>query len=180
MPSPSAWINEHAEGLGIDASKLVLCGDSAGGQMTATLCQRVRDGGGQQPAVHAMIYPFVDGTAAEGSMVSCADVFQLTSETMDWFESHYLPEGFDKADPLLSPALAPNLSGLPPAIVVTAGFDPLRDQGIAFALALRAAGVEVTDRCEDTLSHSFLSLGGIVPEAAAALGRIIADIARHL
>ncbi len=175
-----AWINEHAEGLGIDRSKLVVCGDSAGGQMTAALCQRIRDDGGQQPAVHAMIYPFVDATATEGSMKSCADTFPLTTETMAWFESHYRGEGFDHADPAISPALAPNLSGLPPAIVVTAGFDPLRDQGIAYALALRAAGVEVTDRCENSLSHSFLALGGIVPEAAAAQGRIIADIARHL
>ena len=175
-----AWINEHAEGLGIDRSKLVVCGDSAGGQMTAALCHRIRDEGGQQPAVHVMVYPFVDATADDGSMVSCADVFPLTTDTMDWFESNHLPDGFDRADPSLSVALAPNLSGLPPAIVVTAGFDPLRDQGMSYALKLRAAGVEVTDRCEDSLSHSFLSLGGIVPDAAAAQGRIIADIERHL
>ncbi len=170
------WMVANAVGLGIDVSKLVVCGDSAGGQMTASLCQRLRDRGDQQAAVQALVYPYVDATADDGSMVSCADAFPLDQELMDWFEGHYLPDGFDRSDPLLSPALAPNLAGLPPAVVVTAGFDPLRDQGMGFALALRAAGVHVVDRCENSLSHSFLSFPGLVPEAGAAIDRIIADL----
>ena len=170
------WVVANAVGLGIDVSKLVVCGDSAGGQMTASLCQRLRDRGGQQPAVQALVYPYVDATADDGSMVSCADAFPLDRGLMEWFEGHYLPQGFDRSDPLLSPALATNLAGLPPAVVVTAGFDPLRDQGMSFALALRAAGVHVVDRCEDSLTHSFLSLPGLVPEAGAAIDRIIADL----
>ncbi len=91
-----------------------------------------------------------------------------------------LPERFDRTDPRVSPALAPNLAGLPPAIVVTAGFDPLRDQGMSFALALRAAGVEVVDRCEDSLSHSFLAMENLTPAATEAVDRILADLRPHL
>lgn len=175
-----AWINDHAPTLGIDVERLVVCGDSAGGQMTAALCQRLRDTGRKQPAVQAMVYPFVDATATDGSMISCADAFPLTTDILEWFLSIALPEGFDRANPAVSPALADELGGVAPAIVVTAGFDPLRNQGMAFALALRAAGVEVTDRCEDSLTHSFLALDGITPAAADAVDRLIGDIARYL
>lgn len=172
-----AWVVDHADALGIDTSKLVVCGDSAGGQMSAAISQRLRDTGAPvQPAAQVLIYPFVDATADDGSMVSCADTFPLSTDTMQWFLSHHLDDGADRSDPSVSPASAATLAGLPPAVVVTAGFDPLRDQGIAYALALRAAGVDTIDRCEDGMSHSFLSLGGLVPEAAAAQGRIIDDL----
>ncbi|MEM1331817.1 MAG: alpha/beta hydrolase [Actinomycetota bacterium] len=171
------WVVANADALGIDVRRLAVCGDSAGGQMSAAISQRLRDAGADvRPAAQVLIYPFVDGTAKDGSMISCADTFPLDTATMEWFESQYLPDGMEPSDPLVSPALAPSLAGLPAAIVVTAGFDPLRDQGIAHALALRAAGVDVIDRCEDTLTHSFLSFGGLVPEAAAAQGRIIDDL----
>jgi acetyl esterase/lipase len=175
-----AWSNDSTDSLGIDPTKLVVAGDSAGAQMTAAMCQRLRATGAAQPAVQVLVYPYVDATASEGSMVSCADAFPLTAATMDWFQSHSLPDGFDPGDPSMSPALTDQLGDVAPAIVVTAGFDPLRDQGMAFAVALRDAGVEVTDRCEDSLCHSFLALDGLVPEAAAATDHIIADIARHL
>lgn len=175
-----AWMNDNSAALGVDTTRLVACGDSAGGQMTASLCQRLRDNGAEQPAVQVMVYPFVDASAEDGSMVSCADAFPLNIGVMNWFMEHAQPEGFDPADASLSPALSVELGRVAPAIIVTAGFDPLRDQGTSFALALRAAGVEVTDRCEDSLTHSFLAFGAITPEARAATDRIIADIARHL
>jgi len=148
--------------------------------MAAALCQTLRDSGRPQPVVQALVYPLVDATASDGSMISCGDAFPLDAATMEWFYSIALPTGFDRADPSLSPALASELGGVAPAIVVTAGFDPLRDQGMSFALALRAAGVEVTDRCEDSLTHSFLAFGGITPEARAGADRLVADLARHL
>ena len=86
----------------------------------------------------------------------------------------------EPTNPRLSPALATHVGDVAPAIVVTAGFDPLRDQGDAFAAALRDAGVPVTHRCEDSLSHSFLALDGLVPEASAAIERLTVDIAEHL
>ena len=175
-----AWINDSTAALGIDPAKLVVAGDSAGAQMSAALCQRLRATGAPQPALQVLVYPYVDATATDGSMVSCADAFPLTAEIMEWFQSHSLPDGFDPTDPSMSPGLVSELGDVAPAIVVTAGFDPLRDQGMAFAVALRDTGVEVMDRCEDSLCHSFLALDGIVPEAAAATGRIIDDIARHL
>lgn len=173
-----SWLLDHAEGLGIDAGRLVVCGDSAGGQLATALCAHLRDGEGRRPAAQVLVYPVVDATAADGSMVSCAETFPLSADTMEWFYEQALPDGFDRADPRLSPALAPNLAGLPPAVVVTAGFDPLRDQGMAYALALRSAGVEVIDRCEDALSHSFLAMGGLTPAARAASRRIVDDISR--
>ncbi|MFK8024575.1 MAG: alpha/beta hydrolase [Ilumatobacter sp.] len=175
-----AWMTSNAAGLGIDPTKIVVCGDSAGGQMGAALCQRLRETGGTAPTVQVLVYPWVDATASDGSIESCAGSFPLTTQLMDWFVSHAIPDDYDLADPALSPALAEHVGDVPPAIVVTAGFDPLRDQGIAFAAALKASGVAVTERCENSLSHSFLSLDGAVPEASAAVDRIIADIERHL
>ena len=175
-----AWVSDNAEVLGIDPRQRIVCGDSAGGLLAASLCQSLRHPGGEQPMLQVLIYPYVDATATGGSMETCADAFPLDSATMDWFGVHSLPDGFDRSDPRLSPALAQDLGGVAPAVVVTAGFDPLRDQGIEFALALRAAGVDVTDRCEDSLCHSFLALDGLVPEASAAVDRVVTDIARHL
>jgi acetyl esterase len=171
-----AWLTSNTEGLGIDPDGLVICGDSAGGQMTATLCQRLRDAGQPQPAVQAMIYPLTDATATDGSIVSCADSFPLSIDTLEWFFSQALPNGFDRSDPALSPAFHERLGDVAPAVIVTAGFDPLRDQGNAYAAALRDAGVNVIDRCEDSLSHSFLAFGGLSPAAHAAIGRVISDI----
>ena len=171
-----AWLISNTEGLGIDPEGLVICGDSAGGQMAATLCQRLRDAGQPQPAVQAMIYPLTDATATDGSIVSCADSFPLSIDTLEWFFSQALPNGFDRSDPALSPALHERLGDVAPAVIVTAGFDPLRDQGNAYAAALRDAGVNVIDRCEDSMSHSFLAFGGLSPAAHAAIGRVISDI----
>ena len=95
---------------------------------------------------------------------------------MEWFFAQALPDGFDRSDPALSPALHDRLSDLAPAVIVTAGFDPLRDQGNAYAAALRGAGVHVIDRCEDSMSHSFLAFGGLSPAAHGAISRVISDI----
>lgn len=170
-----AWLQREGDSIGIDSSRVIVAGDSAGGHLSALLSQRLRDRREVLPMIQLLIYPFVDGTADAGSMESCAKSYPLDHDTMEWFGAQYLTEELDPSSAAFSPALA-ELSGLPPAIVVTAGFDPLRDQGIAYAEALRAAGVKVIDRCEDSLSHSFLSMDGVVPEAKAANRRIINDV----
>lgn len=175
-----AWLNESAGHLGIDPQQLIVCGDSAGGQLTASLCQRLRDAGEPGPAVQALVYPFVDATSTGGSMESCASAWPLTIETSRHFMQYFDSDGFDPADPSFSPALHPNLADLPPAVVVTAGFDILRDQGRDYAIRLARAGVPVIERCETTLCHSFLALGGISTEAFDACERLVSDISTLL
>ncbi len=169
------WLLSNGDSLGIDTARIVVAGDSAGGHLSALMSQRLRDAGSSLPIGQLLVYPFVDALAEGGSMDSCATTYPLSRETMTWFGEQYLSPGFDVSSPSFSPAQA-DLAGLPPAIVVTAGFDPLRDQGMAYAAAMRAHGVAVIDRCEDVLSHSFLSMDGMVPEARAAHDRIIADL----
>ncbi len=174
------WLLDSARYLSIDTSQLVVCGDSAGGQLTASLCQRLRDAERPQPAVQALIYPFVDAAATGGSMESCADAFPLTIDIAHFFTAQLVPDGFDREDPSFSPAQHLNLAGLAPAVVVTAAFDILRDQGVAYGDKLREAGVPVISRIEETMPHSFLAMGGLSPEAYAASERVIADISTLL
>ena len=137
------WFNDSAGYFDVDTDRLVVCGDSAGGQLAASLCQRLRDAGRFQPAVQALIYPFVDSVSRDGSMISCADALPLTIDIARYFHSLSLVEGFDSSDPSFSPAQHRDLSGLPPAVVIAAAFDILRDQGMAYAQQLEEAGVSV-------------------------------------
>ena len=175
-----AWMLDSAPHLGIDRDQIVVCGDSAGGQLAASLCQRLRDAGQPNPAAQVLIYPFVNAEADSGSMQSCADAWPLTLEIAKFFMSNLDTEGFDRSDPSFSPALHPDLSGLAPAVVVTAAFDILRDQGRRYARQLTYAGVPVIERCETEMPHSFISMGALSPAAYEASERIVADIATML
>jgi len=170
-----AWLQSSGAELGIDTSRIIVAGDSAGGHLAALLSQRLRDAGGALPLGQLLVYPFVDGLAEGGSMDSCAASYPLSRDTMSWFGEQYLSDDIDVSSALFSPAQG-DLTALPPAIVVTAGFDPLRDQGIAYAAALDDAGVATIGRCEDVLSHSFLSMDGMIPEARAAHDRVVDDL----
>lgn len=174
------WLVESAQHLGVDVDQLVVCGDSAGGQLAASLCQRLRDKGLAPPAVQALIYPWLDATATGGSMESCADVQPLTLDIMQYFLGHLERDYLETSDPIFSPALHPNLSDLPPAVVITAAFDVLRDQGRSYGRALALAGVPVIERCETSMCHSFVAMGGLSPAATEACERIVADIATLL
>ena len=174
------WFVDSAGYFGVDVDQLVVCGDSAGGLLAASLCQRLRDAGRPQPAVQALVYPLVDATAVGSSMDSCADAWPLTKDIVEYFLGHVIEGGFDNADPLWNPALRPEKAGVAPAVVVAAAFDVLRDQGIDFAQQLKEAGVLVISRVEETLPHSFLAMGGLSPEASAGCDRVIADIANLL
>jgi len=141
--------------FGADPARLAVGGDSAGGRLAAVVAQHDR------PAFQLLIYPATDNTRVYPSERLFAEGFFLTKESMDWYEDQFLPPGTDPADPRVSPLLAPDLSGVAPALVVTAGFDPLRDEGEAYAARLRAAGVHAVTRRFPGFVHGFLNAVGV-------------------
>jgi len=165
----------NAETLGADPSAIAVGGDSAGGNLAASVCLQALNKG-PRPVFQLLFYPATDGTSRRRSRDLFADGFFLTDDDMTWFLDHYCPDVDTRSDPKLSVLLADDLRGLPPAYVATAGFDPLRDEGNAYADRLREAGVPVVKRQHDDLIHgfvSFLNLGTrfreAVSEAAGAL-----------
>jgi len=174
------WADTHAADLGMIAGKIGVGGDSAGGYLSAVIAQEEKRAGRAGPALQLLIYPVTDWDWKGGSMDSCAHVYPLTAEIMDWFAGLYLNNAAEAKDVRVSPMKSPDLAGLAPAIVITAGFDPLRDQGAAYADKLKAAGVSVTYRCEDSLAHAFTAMTGVVPLAKSACEKIAADIGAAL
>jgi acetyl esterase len=170
------YVAEHAADFGIDPTLLAVGGDSAGGNLAAVVALRARDAGGPALAFQLLVYPLVDFTDHDsGSMREYAAGHFLTTEVMDYFADHYLPKSIDRKQPWVSPLHA-NLAGLPPAFVLTAECDPLRDQGEAFATRLKTAGVPTALKRYDGMIHPFFSLSGIIDggktamaDAAAAL-----------
>jgi acetyl esterase/lipase len=170
------WVAEHVEELGGDAARVAIGGDSAGGNLSAGVAQAWR---GREPALSAqlLIYPITDMLNERPSVTENGEGLLLTRDDMEWFHGHYL--GGDEAqqsDPRASPALAEDLSGLPPTIVVTAQYDPLRDDGDAYAAALEAAGVRVIHRRFDGLVHGFFALGTLSKAAGLAVDGICDDL----
>ena len=153
------WAQEHAGELGAIPGRVAVGGDSAGGNLAAVVSQLARDEGGPAPVLQWLIYPRTDFTAQTRSMSLFARGFLLTRRDMDWFHAQYLRgSGVDPTDPRVSPLLAESLSGLAPALIAVAGFDPLRDEGEAYAAALRAAGTAVDLRYMGSLTHGFVNL----------------------
>ena len=164
------WVVEHIGELGDDPTRIAVAGDSAGGNLAAVMTQIARNEG---PALCAqlLIYPAVDfdEQAQYPSRIDNATGYFLTADDMIWFGSLYVPEGADRDDPTLSPLRASDFSGLPAAVVLTAEYDPLRDEGEAYAAALAAAGVEVRSHRADGLIHGFFDLGLLSKAAATAV-----------
>ncbi|MDS0133786.1 MULTISPECIES: alpha/beta hydrolase [unclassified Amycolatopsis] len=150
-----------ASDLGADPARVAVGGDSAGGNLAAVTAQQAVRRGGPVPAFQLLIYPATDFAQRYRSQDLFAEDLFLTDVHMKWFEGHYVPSGTDLTDPRLSPLRAEDLSGLPPALVVTAGFDPLRDEGEAYAEKLREAGVEVALRRHEDLIHGFINFTGV-------------------
>jgi acetyl esterase len=162
--------------LGVDADRIAVAGDSAGGHLAAVTCQLCAADGGPAPAFQLLIYPATDLAGETPSRVTFAEGFVLTKDDMDWYEAHFLGAGDDRSDPRVSPLLADDLAGLPPALVVTAGFDPLRDEGEAYARRLREAGVRTILRRHPSYVHGFihaLALGAGSREALAEMGGVL-------
>ncbi|WIX81220.1 alpha/beta hydrolase [Amycolatopsis carbonis] len=155
------YAHANAAELGADADRIAVGGDSAGGNLSAALTLAAARRGGPAPAFQLLIYPAVDFTTRRRSREIFAEKLFLTDESMTWFEGHYVPAGTDKADPRLSPLVATDHSGLPPAFIMTAGFDPLRDEGEAYAEKLREAGVSVAVSRQPDLIHGFLNFTGV-------------------
>ncbi|MDH3756178.1 MAG: alpha/beta hydrolase [Acidimicrobiia bacterium] len=163
----TVWVAESAASFGGDASRLVVAGDSAGGNLATVTAALCRDRGGPDLAFQLLVYPCVDADpAAWSSMEENADGYFLTRDSMTWFYDHYL--GADnRTNPLAAP-IHGDLRGLPPAFIITAQFDPLRDEGEAYADKLRAAGVACANTRYDGVFHTFFGMAAAIPTAAVA------------
>lgn len=166
------WVIASAAAIGVDEARIAIGGDSGGGCLAAAVTKAAMEKGIQVPAFQLLLCPSVDATRDAGRFASLAencDGFFMTRDLIDWFMENYLAETQDRSDPRLSPLLGEWHGTPPPALVVTAGFDPLRDEGEAYAKALSAAGGEVTYRCYEHTIHDFFSFGRFLSFAAPSL-----------
>ena len=177
------WVHRHADELGFEPGQVGVMGDSAGGNLAAVVALEARsglgDGCGGAGRTGARLSRRSTRDFDAESYRSMAERFFLTQELMEFYRSSYLPDVADRESPKASPLRAPDHSGLAPALVVTAGFDPLRDDGAKYAEVLRAAGVEVEYRCYDDQIHGFMGMGinpvclALATEIAEATGRLM-------
>ena len=164
------WAAAHAAEIGADPSRIAVAGDSAGANMAAVTALRLRDEGGPTLCGQLLLYPVTDyHTPGTPSYEENAEGYGLTRDTMRWFWGHYLTAPSEGAHPHASPLRAPDLSGLPPALVVTAEYDPLRDEGEFYAEKLMAAGVSTVMTRYDGVNHGFMFWAGVVDKAGAAM-----------
>ena len=167
------WIATNGSEIGVDGSRLAVGGDSAGGNLAAAVTLVARERGGPAIAAQALVYPATDLSLAQPSIVENGEGYFLTADAMRWFVGHYLNGAPAKSiDPLVSPLHAPDVTGLPPALVITAEFDPLRDEGEAYARKLEAAGVPTTQHRFDGQIHGFLGMYAMLDDGKAALDEI--------
>lgn len=164
------WIEKNAAQLGVDANRLAVGGDSAGASLAAVVSHMARDAGAPKLAFQMLLFPVTHIDANTVSRREFAEGYFLEGRTLAWFFDHYfLPES-DRNQPQASPLRAERFKGLPPAYIMVAGFDPLHDEGVAYAEKLRTAGVPVTVDNYPDMVHDFIYLQAVLPEAAEALG----------
>jgi acetyl esterase len=174
------WVAAHAGALGINAARLAVGGDSAGGNLAAVVALLARDAGAPAIALQVLIYPVTDLAAETRSYADLSEGYMLTRDSMRWFRAQYLRGEADAADWRVSPLRAPSLAGLPPALIVTAGYDPLRDEGEAYALKLREAGVPVDAVCFGGMIHGFVPMGRLIDTAYRAVSLIAGSLRQAL
>ncbi len=172
------WVSGHAVALGIDAGKLVVGGDSAGATLAATVCQDAARNGGPAILLQCLICPVLDFGGTSPSRHAFAENHLLDRTLLEADLADYLPDGTDPADPRVSPLRAADLSGLPAAVIHTAEFDPMRDEGNAYAERLAAAGVAVEHHCHDGMIHNFHAMAAVLPQARHVLARIGEQVRR--
>jgi len=174
------WVVANAGRLGIDTQRIAVGGDSAGGNLAAVVALMARDAGAPAIAFQVLLYPVTEVGTGTRSYRDFADGYLLTLESMRWFFDHYLTSKDDAKDWRASPLRAASLKGLPPALIITAGFDPLRDEGEAYARALREAGVRVDYVCYGGMIHGFAPMGRLIDTGNRAVSHIAASLREAL
>ena len=163
------WVRANAEPLRLDAGRIAVGGDSAGGNLAAVVSIAAREAGDLSIAFQLLIYPATDMRRTAPSHASNGEGYLLTNDTISYFHDHYIDDVKHDLDWRASPLLHPDLSGLPPAFVVTAGYDPLRDEGLQYAQALSDAGTRSTLVCFERQIHGFITMGKMLDEANTAV-----------
>ena len=169
------WVAEHGREIGVDGSRLAVAGNSVGGNMAAVVALMAKDKGTPKIRYQLLLWPVTDANFDTGSYKEFAEGHFLTRALMDWFRGQYLgaTEGVMLEElcgnPDVSPLHAKSLEGLPSALMLTAEFDPLRDEGLAYARRLAEAGVEVSYRCHEGLIHGFANLHDRIPASSRAI-----------
>ena len=175
------WVAAEADALGFDGSRIAVGGDSAGGNLAAVTAQRAQREEDPDLVYQVLIYPVVDRSSTieehpYPSLLENAEGYYLDAETMQAFQSWYVPNVADRTDPSASPILAPSLAGLPRALVLTCGYDPLRDEGEAYAKALADVGVDVTLSRYDGAIHGVFSMSQITSIGRRFMDEVVAGL----
>jgi acetyl esterase len=170
------WVVDSARALGVDARRLAVCGDSAGGNLAAVVALIARDRGGPALALQVLVYPITDYDFTRPSYVENAEGYLLTSDGMRFYWEQYVPNEADRTQAYVAPMRAASLAGLPPALVITAEYDPLRDEGEAYATALAQAGVPVTQSRYPGMIHAFFRFTHAMESARAAVAEVVAAL----
>jgi acetyl esterase len=174
------WVSTHASSLGIDPARLVVGGDSAGATLGAVVCQDATRNAGPPILLQCLICPVLDFEETSPSRDAFSENYLIDSAMIAADLADYLPDGANPADPKISPLRATDLAGLPAAIIHTAEFDPMRDEGNAYARKLMAAGIEVDHVCHDGMIHNFHAMGAILPQGRLVLRQIGEQVRRAL